>query len=150
MNRPLTTILLAAALLAPALPAFADQPPRPPRPAPRDLPDWKHLSPAQRETLIASLQQRWDDAPKDQRDRMLRHAERWQSMTPEQRAKAREGMHRYENMSPEQRRQARALFEQMRALPPEQRQQLRERWKQMTPQQREDWVRAHDPDGDRD
>ena len=140
--------LLMVLLLTAAVPALGQSlpPPQPP-PPPVPLPDWDHLTAQQRDTLIAALRQRWNDIP-EQRGRMLRHAERWQAMTPEQRRAASDGMRRYEDMSPEQRRQAKVLFEQMRALPPDQREALRQRWKAMTPQQREQWVQAHEQTDD--
>lgn len=107
------------------------------------LPDWERLTPQQREALIAPVRDRWNDALAPQRERMLQHGQRWQSMTPEQRELARRGRHRFENMSPEQREQARALFAQMRELSPAQRQELRDRWARMSPEQRQDWLKAN-------
>ena len=107
------------------------------------LPEWEKLTPQQRETLIAPLRDRWNDAPPPQRERMLQHGQRWQGMTPEQRELARRGRHRFENMTPEQRDQARVLFAQMRNMTPAQRDELRERWGKMTPEQRQDWLKAN-------
>jgi hypothetical protein len=107
------------------------------------LPDWDRLTPQQREALIAPVRDRWNDAPPPQRERMLQHGQRWQSMTPEQRELARRGRHRFENMSPEQREQARALFAQMRGMTPAQRDALRERWASMSPEQRQEWLKAN-------
>ncbi|HBS61613.1 MAG TPA: hypothetical protein DEB32_02545 [Stenotrophomonas sp.] len=107
------------------------------------LPNWDQLTPQQREALIAPVRDRWNDAPPPQRERMLQHGQRWQEMTPEQRDLARRGRHRFENMSPEQREQARALFAQMRTMNPAQRDELRARWARMTPDQRQDWLKAN-------
>ncbi|WP_421570845.1 DUF3106 domain-containing protein [Stenotrophomonas sp. PD6] len=107
------------------------------------LPEWDKLTPQQREVLIAPVRDRWNDAPPPQRERMLQHGQRWQSMTPEQRELARRGRHRFENMSPEQREQARALFAQMRSMSPAQRDELRERWAKMSPEQRQEWLKAN-------
>lgn len=107
------------------------------------LPEWDKLTPQQRDTLIAPVRDRWNDAPPPQRERMLQHGQRWQNMTPEQRELARRGRHRFENMSPEQREQARALFAQMRSMTPAQRDALRERWSTMTPEQRQEWLKAN-------
>ena len=115
--------------------AFAQTPP----------PAWEQLSPAQRETLIAPLRDRYDNAPPPQRQKMLQHGQRWQAMSPGQRDQARKGMRRFEGMSPEQRGQARALFGAMRGLPPAQREALRERWRGMTAEQRRQWVRENPP-----
>lgn len=144
-----TRLLLVLLLAAAPLPAaFAQS-----RPADATdtapLPDWEHLSPQQREVLIGALRQKWNDIP-DQRARTLHHAERWQAMTPEQRQRAADGMRRYEHMNPEQRRQAKVLFGEMHKLPPAQRDALRARWKTMSPQQRDEWVRAHAVDADQD
>ena len=107
------------------------------------LPEWDALTPQQREALIAPLRDRWNNAAPPQRERMLQHGQRWQSMTPEQRELARRGRHRFENMTPAQREQARALFAQMRSMTPEQREALRERWGKMTPEQRQEWLKAN-------
>lgn len=107
------------------------------------LPEWDKLTPQQREALIAPVRDRWNDAPPPQRERMLQHGQRWQSMTPEQRELARRGRHRFENMTPAQREQARVLFAQMRSMTPEQRAALRERWGKMTPEQRQEWLKAN-------
>lgn len=107
------------------------------------LPDWDRLTPEQREALIAPLRDRWNNAAPPQRQRMLQHGHRWESMTPEQRELARRGRHRFENMTPAQREQARALFAQMRSMTPDQREALRERWGKMTPEQRQEWLKAN-------
>jgi hypothetical protein len=111
------------------------------------LPEWDKLTPEQREALIAPLRDRWNGSAPPQRERMLQHGQRWQSMTPEQREMARRGRHRFENMSPAQREQARALFAQMRTMTPEQREALRERWGKMTPEQRQEWLKANPAKG---
>ncbi|WP_315388626.1 DUF3106 domain-containing protein [uncultured Stenotrophomonas sp.] len=107
------------------------------------LPEWDKLTPQQREALVAPVRDRWNNAAPPQRERMLQHGQRWQDMTPEQRELARRGRHRFENMSPEQREQARALFAQMRQMTPAQRDALRARWEKMTPEQRQDWLKAN-------
>lgn len=127
-------LILALALLSTSAASGAQTPP---------LPEWDRLTPQQRDALIAPVRDRWNDAPPPQRERMLEHGQRWQGMTPEQRELARRGRHRFENMSPEQREQARALFAQMRELSPAQRDALRERWSKMTPEQRQDWLKAN-------
>lgn len=106
-------------------------------------PTWDKLTQEQRDTLIAPLRQRWDDAPQE-RARMLEHAQRWKALSPQQRQDARRGMRRFEDMNPRQRREARVLFEQMRSLPPDQRDRMRTQWKAMTPEQRTRWVDQHD------
>src|SRR5207342_2202281 len=82
--------ILALALLA--LPAFAQQKPAPAaappastQPAQPALPAWEQLSNADRETLVASLRDRWNSADAGKRQRMLAHAREWRTMTPEQR-----------------------------------------------------------------
>ncbi|CBA15003.1 DUF3106 domain-containing protein [Xanthomonas albilineans] len=148
MNRPIRFSLALTLLASHVIPAVCATPPTPPAPAVVDaqsgspLPDWEHLSPQQRELLIAPLRQRWNDAP-SQRQRMFEHAQRWQSMTPEQRAHAREGARRYEAMTPQQREEAQAVFAYMRTLPPEQRKTLRDRLDAMTPAQRTAWIKAN-------
>ncbi len=132
----LTPRLLLPLLLACAsAPALAQQQP---------LPEWDRLTPAQRETLIAPMRDRWNDAP-ERRQRMYDHARSWQQMTPEQRDQAKRGMHRFEHMSPQQRREAQALFGRMRDMDKGQRQQLRDQWQKMTPEQRRQWVEANPP-----
>ncbi len=127
-------LILALALLPLSATSWAQTSP---------LPEWDKLTPQQREALIAPVRDRWNDAPPPQRERMLQHGQRWQGMTPEQRELARRGRHRFENMSPEQREQARALFAQMRDMTPAQRDALRDRWEKMTPEQRQEWLKAN-------
>ena len=139
------TMLACALLLAIALPTLAlAQSAAPAAPAP---PTWQQLSAAERDTLIAPLRDRWNDADAAGRQRMLEHARRWQSMTPEQRREARKGMHRWEHFTPEQRDQARALYEHMRGMDPAQRRALREQWHAMTPEQRKAWLDQHPVQG---
>lgn len=104
------------------------------------LPDWEQLTPAQREAVITTVRDRWNDSP-DNRARMLQHAQRWQRMSPEQRSNAMRGVKKWQGMDPQQREQARAAFQRMRALPPEQRRALRQQLKAMTPEQRKAWAR---------
>ena len=145
MNRPnLLFVTLCAVLFAFASMAAAQTPPeqrRPEQSMPQP-PEWKQLSAAQREAMIAVVRERWNSNPR-QRARMLQHAERWQRMTPEQRRNAQHGQRRWEQMSPEQRKQARAAFERGRGLPPAERAALREKLNAMTPEQRREWLRAH-------
>lgn len=129
--------LVLAGLLTPLAHAAAGE-----QPSATPLPAWEQLTPAQRETLVAPLRERWNAEP-ESRHRMLDHASRWQAMTPEQRKRARHGMHRWQEMRPEQREEMRALFAKMRALDPEGRAALKAKWRQMTPEQRADWVKAN-------
>src|SRR6476469_10651152 len=73
------------------------------------LPDWDHLTPAQRDLLVAPMRERWNGNAQV-RQRMWSHAERWRTMTPEQRSQARRGMERFQGMSPDERAQAREAF----------------------------------------
>lgn len=113
-----------------------------------ELPAWEQLSPAQRETLLTPLRERWNGATAEQRRHMLQRAQRWQSLPPEQRHRAERGMHQWDRMPPQKRREMRALYQHMRGLSPQQRDALRERWRSMTPEQRRAWVEAHPPSGD--
>ncbi|GAB3744436.1 DUF3106 domain-containing protein [Lysobacter olei] len=106
------------------------------------LPTWDKLTPAQRDTLIAPLRERWNAEP-ESRQRLFDHAARWKAMTPEQRARARHGMHRWQEMGPAQREEMRALFAKMRTLDPEGRAALKAKWRQMSPEQRAEWVKAN-------
>jgi Protein of unknown function (DUF3106) len=119
-----------------------------------NAPDWESLSPAQREALIDTLRERWNQQNPQQRARMLQHAERWQRMTPEQRRNAQNGMRRWETMTPEQRKKAREAFghqggagrrqmpgddamrARLRTLSPEQREVVQARLRELTPEQR--------------
>lgn len=131
-------LLLALALIAtPLLAQAQDRQP---------LPEWDRLSEAQRQALVSTVRDRWNDEP-EQRARMLHHAERWQQMTPEQRRRAHHGMKRWQHMSPEGREEARALHQRMRDLPQAERDALRERWKTMTPAQRRAWLEQNPPAG---
>lgn len=161
MSRTICSLwLLCFALLACAGLAQAASPARDPRmQAPADaqanapaMPDWDHLTPAQRDTLISVLRNRWNDHPK-QRARMLQHAEKWRTMTPDERRQAQRGMKRFQQMPPEERRRARELFEQAQRMSPEERAALREKLKAMTPEQRREWFRqqrTQTPDAPRD
>lgn len=106
------------------------------------LPDWDGLTPAQRETLLAPLRERWNANP-DERARMLERARHWQSMPPEARARARHGMRRWEGMPPHKRVEARTLFHAMRGMDAEQRRRFMEAWRQKTPQARKAWLEAN-------
>lgn len=174
MNRLLVPLTLSLCLtsLAPTGVAVAQtaRPAPPAAGAPASLPDWDHLTPAQREAVIAVVRERWNGNP-GQRARMLQHAERWRQMTPDQRRQAMQGQRRWEQMTPEQRERARAAYEQshgrppgappppmggdrgrlrheLEALPPDQQEALREQWKAMTPEQRREWIRTHRRPGD--
>jgi hypothetical protein len=166
MNRSFPSLLLVCAgLLAPAGTPFAQSASRPPpmtpgAAAPAALPDWDHLSPAQRDAIVSVLRDRWNGNPA-QRTRMLQHAERWRQMTPDQRRQAMHGQHRWEQMSPEERERAMSAYRQsrgqgqpprggnltpdqqrelqddLRALPQADRRGLRQEYKAMTPEQRE-------------
>ena len=166
MNRSfLSLLLVCAGLLAPAATPFAQSASRPPPPpmrpgtaAPASLPDWDHLSPAQRDAIMAVVRERWNGNP-GQRARMLQHAERWRQMTPDQRRQAMHGQHRWEQMSPEERERAlsayrqsrgqgqprsglppdqrRELQDDLRSLPQDDRRELRQQYRAMPPEQRE-------------
>jgi hypothetical protein len=88
MHRPSALLLALALLLAAVSPATASE-----QATTAPLPTWDKLTPAQRETLIAPLRERWNAEP-ESRQRLLDHASRWKAMTPEQRKRARHGMHR--------------------------------------------------------
>lgn len=124
------SLAVLLALLAPALPATAGDPP---------LPEWERLTEAQRALLVAPVRERWNAEP-EARARMLRHAQRWQQLTPEQRRHAHRGMKRWSHLTPEQRERARAIFSRIRDLPEAERRQWREQWRQMTPEQRRAWL----------
>lgn len=136
MMKTLLPFLLLPLLLVCASAVAAD---------PQPLPEWDQLTPAQRETLIAPVRDRWNSSSPERRQRNYEHARGWQQMTPEQREQARRGMHRFENMSPGQRRDAQALFDKMRGMDKDQRQQLREQWNKMSTEQRRQWVEANPP-----
>ena len=136
---------LVFALLLPCC-AIAASPPAAPETA-TAMPAWEQLTPAQRETLVAPVRERWNENA-DERARMYQRAQRWHSMTPEQRKRAHRGKQRWDHMGPEQRLQARALYQKMRTMPPEQRHALRDEWKAMTPEQRRAWVERNPPQDD--
>jgi hypothetical protein len=105
------------------------------------LPDWDHLSAAQRELLIAPIRDRWNASPAA-RERMLGHAGRWKSMTPQQRAQARRGVERWQGMSPTERAQAQQAFKHFRQMSPEDKKAMREKLRAMTPEQRREWLKS--------
>src|SRR5690554_6664269 len=137
MRIPTLTLPIALALALLAAPALAQSGKSP-------LPEWDQLEPAQREALVSTVRDRWNDAP-DGRERMLHHAERWQQMTTGERERAHHGMKRWRGMSPERREEARALYQRMRGMDAEDREALRERWKGMSSEQRRAWLEQNPP-----
>ncbi len=140
----IAALIVASALSLASVSAFAQQvAPPTPSDAARSLPTWEQLTPAERETLIDTVRDRWNQNPQ-QRARMMNYAQRWKQMTPEQRQRAQAGKHRWDKMTPQQRAQARSAFEQgNKTLPPEQRAALREKLKAMSPEQRREWLKQH-------
>lgn len=134
--RPTLTLALATALLAAPTLALAQQG--------QALPEWDQLTATQREALVSTVRDRWNDAP-ERRERMLRHAERWQQMTPEERQNAHRGMKRWRDMSPERRAEARALYQRMRDMPPAEREALRARWRDMGAEEKRAWLEQNQP-----
>ncbi|WP_462115810.1 DUF3106 domain-containing protein, partial [Lysobacter xanthus] len=106
-------VLAPLLLLAAALPAQAQVQAK----STATLPDWEHLTPAQREQLVAPLRDRWNANP-DARTRMLGHAQRWSRMTPEQRGQARRGMERWQGMSPDEARTGATLGRPLSVVAP--------------------------------
>ena len=145
---PFSFLLLCLATLAFAGIAQAAPPARDARAQPSAdgradapaMPEWDRLTPAQRETLIAVLRDRWNEHPQ-QRARMLQHAEQWRTMTPDQRRDAQRGRKRFQQMPQEERKRVRQLFEQTQRMSPEDRAALRAKLKAMTPEQRREWFR---------
>ena len=133
MNRllPLAT-LLAATLFAQA-------------PRANTPPDWAGLSEADRAALLVPVQERWNRATPEQRERMLQRARLWASMTPEQKAPAREGMRRDHQHHRERRAKMREIWRNLESLPAEQREQLRAQWRALSPEQRRAWLEAGGP-----
>ena len=104
----------------------------------------ERLTPAQRETLVAPLRERWNRNP-GERARMLERAQRWSRMPREKRERAGDGLRRWEHMTPPQRAQARALFHATRGMRPGERQAFMAEWRRKSPQQKAEWVRANPP-----
>ncbi|MGY4515325.1 DUF3106 domain-containing protein [Lysobacter sp. HA18] len=126
--------LAPVALLLAALPSHAQS-------TTAALPDWDHLTQAQRDMLIAPMRERWNASP-ETRQRMFGHAQRWKTMTPDQRKQARHGLAKFQDMSPAEREQARAAFERFRSMSPEDKKALREKLRGMTPDQRKTWLQS--------
>ncbi len=138
----IVAFIASCALLAPSAAVFAQQVSPPRETGAQSLPAWEQLTPAQRETLIETVRERWNQNPQ-QRARMMNHAQRWKQMTPEQRQRAKAGKRRWDKMTPQQRAQARAAFEQGKTLSPEDRAALREKLNTMSPEQRREWLKQH-------
>lgn len=134
--------LILLALLVPG--AALSGPPAPTPPDAPTLPAWDQLSDAQREVLLATVRDRWNDNP-DHRAHMYERAQRWSHMTPDERNRAQRGVRRWQHMDPSQRGQARAIYERMKTMSSEERSALRDRWKTMTPAQRDAWVKQAPP-----
>jgi myosin heavy subunit len=113
-----------------------------PQAAAQSFPAWEQLTAEQREALIATVRDHWNQNPQ-QRTRIMNHAQRWRQLTPEQRQRAMKGRHRWDQMTPEQRAKARTMFEQRERISPEERAALREKLKAMTPEQRREWLKQH-------
>ena len=131
--RNVLTFAVPLALLIAALPVHAQ--------FEGSLPDWDRLSPAQRETLVSPLRERWNASP-EKRAKMLHHAEHWGAMSPQQRAQARNGVDRFQNMTPDQREQARTAYERFRGMAPQDKRALRQRLRAMMPEQRAAWLNS--------
>lgn len=99
MNQ-LASLALAVLLAAPML-AAASPPPIP----------WDALPTADREALLAPLQERWERASPEQQQRMLDRARFWASLSPDQKRLARAGVERYRDASPEQRARMREAWQ---------------------------------------
>lgn len=109
----------------------------------QSLPAWDQLTQAQRDTLSASVKQRWDSNP-DHRAKMLEHAQKWAAMTPDQRKAAMEGRKKFRDMSPERRDAMRAVFYKAQSYSDTaQRKEFLDSIRKMTPEQRAAWVRAN-------
>ena len=110
--------LIAAVLLAAALPALAADPPRTP---------WSQLS-AQEQRVLGSVAPDWDHMSGIQQQRLRSSAQRYPQMRPIQRERFENRVHDWANMTPEQRNAARQTFQGFHQLPPEKQHELRERW----------------------
>lgn len=92
--------------------------------------NWSQLTPEQRQLLQKAHEDRWNNMPAEQQERMLKGAERWQKMTPEEREQVRERREKFKDMSPEERAALREKHHERRAafekLTPAQQQSIRD------------------------
>jgi len=107
------------------------------------LPDWEHLSAAQREHLTAPTRDRWNSASSEQRARMLARAERWQKMTPDERERISSTIGRWQNLPPGRHHELRALFHHLHGLAEPEREAFLAHWKSMSAEQRQIWTEAN-------
>lgn len=123
--RPWAALLLCAALGSWPLPS----------PAQAAGPDWRSLSPAQREAL-KPLERDWGtiDAPRKQK--WIELAGRFDRMSPEERGRVQQRMSDWVRMSPRQRQEARLNFQGARELSPKERQERWEAYKALPEEQR--------------
>ena len=109
----------------------------------QSLPAWDQLTEAQRDTLAASVKERWNNNP-EHRAKMLEHAQKWTSMTPDQRKAAMHGRKKFREMSPERREGMRSVYYKAQSYTDAtQRKEFLDGIRKMTPEQRAAWVKAN-------
>jgi Protein of unknown function (DUF3106) len=134
--------LIAAALLAGAVPAFAQQPQNAPQggaQAPAQSVPWSSLSPDQQK-LLGKFGGNWNSLPPERQQALARGSDRWLGMSAEQRGQAQQRFQRWQSLPPEQRRVLRDRWEKFQSLPPEQRAAVRQnfrRFQQLPPEKRQ-------------
>lgn len=123
-------LALLAALLWGALAAFPTM-----SQAQGSGPDWRSLSPAQREAL-RPLERDWSgiDAPRKQK--WIELAGRFDRMSPDERDRVQQRMTDWVKLSPKQRNEARLNYQGARELSPQERQQRWEAYKALPEEQR--------------
>ena len=108
------------------------------------VPEWKELSPRQREDL-ARFGPNWDRMPASRRVAILERYARWQQAAPQARETWREGERNFMQMSPLQRQQMRRSLAAVRELPPEKQRHLRRIWQSLSPEERREWLERGGP-----
>lgn len=90
--------------------------------------------------FLSKKDNKWQDLPPDEKEKLRRKYKEWQSLSPEEKDKMRRRMDRLNNMSPREREVYRQLHKKWRHLPPDERQQLQkelDNWENLSPQQQE-------------
>lgn len=98
-------------------------------------PDWKSLSPSQREAL-KPLERDWASIDAPRKQKWIELAGRFDRMSPDERSRVQQRMTDWVRLSPKQRQEARLNYQGARELSPQERQQRWEAYKALPEEQR--------------
>ena len=90
---------------------------------------WLKLT-SEQKTILAPLQQDWDQLDAERRKHWIGLAARYPSLPPERQQRIQQRMQEWVKLTPEQRAQAIERYKRMKQLPPEKHDQLHQRWRE--------------------